>query len=86
MSRLADALATLRDAAEAIAPAVVEERRQHVEETLRFVFGSFPHKAPRTAHEAAEVVDAMRTHRTRLEAEIENLRAEVERLRAKGTK
>ncbi len=86
MSRLADVLATLRDAAEAIAPAVVEERRQHVEETLRFVFGSFPHKAPRTAHEAAEVVDAMRTHRTRLEAEIDNLRAEVATLRAKGTK
>lgn len=86
MSRLADALATLRDAAEAIAPAVVEERRQHVEETLRFVFGDFPRRAPRNAFDAAEVVDAMRSERTRLEAEIDNLRAEVATLRAKGTK
>lgn len=75
MSCLADALATLRDAAEAIAPAVVEERRQHVEETLRFVFGDFPRKAPRTVQEAAEVVDAMRAERTRLEAEVAALRA-----------
>ncbi len=86
MSRLAEALATLRDAAEAIAPAVVEERRAHVEEALRFIFGDFPRKAPRTVQEAAEVVDAMRSHRPRLEDEIDNLRAEVASLRAKGTK
>lgn len=84
MSRLADALATLRDAAEAIAPAVVEERRQHVEETLRFVFGDFPRRAPRNAFDAAEVVDAMRSERTRLEAEVEKLRAEVAALLGGG--
>jgi hypothetical protein len=84
VSRLADALATLRDAAEAIAPAVVEERRQHVEETLRFVFGDFPRRAPRNAFDAAEVVDAMRSERTRLEAEVEKLRAEVAALLGGG--
>ena len=86
MSRLADVLATLRDAAEAIAPAAVEERREHVEEALRFVFGDFPRRAPRNAFEAAEVVDAMRAERDRLKSEIENLRAEVAALRAKGAK
>ncbi len=86
MSRLADALAALRDAAEAIAPAAVEERREHVAEVLRVIFGDWPYKAPRTVQDAVVVMNAMRSHRTRLEDEIDNLRAEVESLRAKGTK
>lgn len=86
MSRLADALATLRDAAEAIAPAVVEERREYLEEVMRLIFGEWPYKAPRTVQEAIAVVSAMRSQRTRLEDEIDNLRAEVAALRAKGSK
>ena len=86
MSRLADALAALRDAAEAIAPAAVEERREHVEEVLRVIFGEWPYKAPRTVQDAVVVMNAMRSHRTRLEDEIDSLRAEVAALRAKGTK
>ena len=85
MSRLADALATLRDAAEAIAPAVVEERREHVEEALRFVFGDFPYP-PTTVQSACHVVRVMRAETARLRAEIDSLRAEVTALRAKGTK
>ncbi len=79
MSRLADVLATLRDAAEAIAPAAVEERRLHVEHVLAVVFTDWPHTAPVTVQDACRVVRAMR-------AEIDNLRAEVASLRAKGTK
>ena len=86
MSRLADVLATLRDAAEAIAPAAVEERREHVENILLVIFGDFPRKAPRTAQEALAVVREMRAEGDRLRAEIENLRAEVATLRAKGPK
>ena len=86
MSRLADALAALRDAAEAIAPAAVEGRREHVEEVLRLIFGERLRKAPRTVQEAVAVINAMRSQVARLEDEIDNLRAEVERLRAKGTK
>lgn len=86
MSRLADALATLRDAAEAIAPAAVEERREYLEEVMRLIFGEWPYKAPRTVQDAVAVVIDMRAERDRLRAEIDNLRAEVATLRAKGTK
>ena len=79
MSRLSDALATLRDAAEAIAPAAVEERRLHVEHVLAVIFTDWPHAAPVTVQDACRVVRAMR-------AEIANLRAEVTALRAKGAK
>lgn len=87
MSRLADALAALRDAAEAIAPAAVEERREHVAEVLRLIFGGQLRDAPpRTVQDAVAVVIDMRAERDRLRAEIDNLRAEVATLRAKGTK
>lgn len=86
MSRLADALAALRDAAEAIAPAAVEERSEHVAEVLRLIFGERLRKAPRTVQDAVAVINAMRSQVARLEDEIDNLRAEVESLRAKGTK
>lgn len=84
MSRLADVLATLRDAAEAIAPAAVEERREHVAEVLRLIFGERLHKAPRTVQDAVAVVSALRSQCTRLEDEIDNLRAETEGLRAEA--
>ena len=85
MSRLADVLATLRDAAEAIAPAAVEERREHVAEVLRLIFSDLPYP-PTTVQSACHVVRVMRDERTRLQAEVANLRAEVTALRAKGAK
>lgn len=86
MSRLADALAALRDAAEAIAPAAVEERREHVAEVLRLIFSDLLHDAPATVQDACRVFRAMQASRARLQAEVESLRAEVTALRAKGAK